>query len=392
MFAVRIGDFLLTILAVAGSLCLLLVILSFTLNISIMMFKTGSMSPTITAGSIALVKEIPASELEVGDVATVQRDHEELPVTHRVTAIKSIADDGTVAFTMKGDGNETPDVDPYSASTVQRVFFSVPGLAPLIQKFNSPYVLGVLTLGAATLVVWAFWPREHDGNDTPSADPAASRQAFLLPAVLLAAATVFASSAPADASTPDAAGTYLRLASELSPSMSQMSPGDSAEWTVEVWAEAPEPGMIDVGLQVNSMPASPMPWTLSVISCPVADTGRQQGCGHDSSQVLAEIPARDIAGTAGRKLLSFRSTERHRFLVTASLPASASSDPSFDPLQVQVFAKGMGEEIAMPPVPPQGPPDLADTGVANLPLLFIAAACAAAGLAAAALRKRRQRG
>lgn len=391
-FASRLGDLLLTILAAAGSLCLLLVILSFTLNISIMMFKTGSMSPTITAGSIALVKEIPASELNVGDVATVQRTHEELPVTHRVTEIKNIADDGTVTFTMKGDGNDTPDVEPYSASTVQRVFFSAPGLAPLIQKLNSPYVLGMLTLGAATLVVWAFWPREHDGKDAPPTGSVPSPQAILLPALLLAATTVFASTAPANASTPDSAGDHLRLASELSPAMSHMSPGESAKWTVDVWAEAPDPGMIDVDLHVGSMPDRPMPWTLSVVSCPVHDTWHQQGCGHDSNLVLTDIPARDIAGTTGRKLLSFHSTQRHRFLVTASLTASPSSEWNLDPLQVQIFAKGMGEEIATPPVPHEGPPDLADTGATNMTLLFIAAACAASGLAAATLRNWRKRG
>lgn len=289
------------------------------------------MSPTITAGSIALVKEIPATELNVGDVATVQRSHEELPVTHRVKEIKNIADDGTVTFTMKGDGNDTPDVEPYSASTVQRVFFSAPGLAPLIQKLNSPYVLGILTLGAATLVVWAFWPRDHDGNDVPAADSVPSPQVILLPALLLAATTVFASMTPSNASTTDSAGDYLRMASELSPAMSHMSPGESAEWTVDVWAEASDPGMIHVDLQVGSMPARPMPWTLSVVSCTVNDTGRQQGCGHASNQVLEDIPARDIAGTTDRKLMSFHSTQRHRFLVTASLPASASSAQNFDP-------------------------------------------------------------
>ena len=50
------------------------------------MFKTGSMSPTITAGSVALVREIPASEINVGDVVTVDRE-DALPVTHRVTSI-----------------------------------------------------------------------------------------------------------------------------------------------------------------------------------------------------------------------------------------------------------------------------------------------------------------
>ncbi|WP_312170785.1 S26 family signal peptidase, partial [Microbacterium sp.] len=68
-----LADIALWIAAVAGVVCMVLVILALTANITLIMFRTGSMSPTIPAGSVAVVQRIPASAIEVGDVVTVDR-------------------------------------------------------------------------------------------------------------------------------------------------------------------------------------------------------------------------------------------------------------------------------------------------------------------------------
>ncbi|MDN5655800.1 MAG: signal peptidase I, partial [Kocuria sp.] len=108
-----LGGALLNILAALGVVCIVLVILSFVFNVSIMMFRTGSMSPTITAGSIAFVHEIPAEKMEVGDIITADRGEKVLPVTHRVTSIlDGDAQSGEVTFEMKGDANEAKDPEP----------------------------------------------------------------------------------------------------------------------------------------------------------------------------------------------------------------------------------------------------------------------------------------
>ena len=161
-FAAKLGDAMLTMLAVGGSICMVLVILSVVFNISIMMFRTGSMGPTITAGSIAFVREIPATEMSIGDVVTVERGDNILPVTHRVLEILETDSDGLVTFTMQGDANKTADVEPYSVFDVKTVLFSIPKVAPIIQWFSNSLVLGGLTIGASLIVVWAFWPREND--------------------------------------------------------------------------------------------------------------------------------------------------------------------------------------------------------------------------------------
>lgn len=175
-----VGRILLDVLALGGLVCILLVVASFVFKVSIVMFATGSMSPTIPAGSIALVREVPATEIEVGDVVTVDRDPE-LPVTHRVLEIQGV-DGDLVTFTMQGDDNVDPDPFPYVETTVREVLWSAPGLANAVVRLQDPFVLGGITLGATVLVTWAFWPRRRDEEpevapvDEGAAEPATLRQ------------------------------------------------------------------------------------------------------------------------------------------------------------------------------------------------------------------------
>jgi len=152
------------VLAAGGVLCVGLVILAITMNISLIMFKTGSMSPTIPTGSVAVVKEISADEIRVGDVITVNREEGQLPVTHRVVEVFPQTP-GAALVQMKGDAN--PNVDPgmYRVETVRKVLWSVPELANVIVWFSNPFVLGGITLLAALGVLWAFWPRDESDDE-----------------------------------------------------------------------------------------------------------------------------------------------------------------------------------------------------------------------------------
>ncbi|WP_247631041.1 signal peptidase I [Microbacterium croceum] len=153
-----IADALLWIAAVGGVLCIVLVVLAFTAQITLIMFRTGSMSPTIPAGSVAVVQRVPASDIAIGDVVTVDRV-DALPITHRVTSVEQGATADERIITMRGDANADDDPFPYTATSVRIVLFSIPGIATAIVGMGNPYVLGALTLAATTLVVWAFWPR-----------------------------------------------------------------------------------------------------------------------------------------------------------------------------------------------------------------------------------------
>lgn len=158
------GDIVLNVLAVGGIICIALVACAFFFNITLIMFKTGSMSPSIPTGSLAVVQAVPADSVQVGDVVTVDREGK-LPITHRVVAADTIAESGVTVLELKGDANADSDPGLYQVTEVRKVLWSVPELARVIVYFSNPYVLGVITLSMATLVVAVFWPRERKDSD-----------------------------------------------------------------------------------------------------------------------------------------------------------------------------------------------------------------------------------
>jgi len=158
-----LGDMLLWVAAAAGAVCVALAVFAFTANITLIMFSTGSMTPAIPTGSVAVVQRIPASEIHIGDVVTVDREGK-LPITHRVTSIEPGATDDERVITMRGDANADEDPFPYTVTSVRVVLFSIPGIATVIAGLGNPHVLSGITLAASLLVVWAFWPR-RSGTD-----------------------------------------------------------------------------------------------------------------------------------------------------------------------------------------------------------------------------------
>lgn len=149
------GDRLLTLAAVAGAACLLLVALAWAGGITLIMFRTGSMSPTIPTGSLAVVREVPTADLAIGDVVTVDRPGR-LPVTHRVVDIEATT---PVTLTLQGDANPAPDAETYQVETVRRVLWSAPELGRIVAKLQHPYALGATAVVVAGCVTWWLWPR-----------------------------------------------------------------------------------------------------------------------------------------------------------------------------------------------------------------------------------------
>lgn len=170
-----LSEILLWVAALAGLICIVLVVLAFVAHITLIMFRTGSMAPTIPTGSVAIVQQIPASQVHVGDVVTVDRPGE-LPITHRVRVVADGSAPGERLLTLRGDANAQDDVAPYPVSTVRIVRFAIPGLAPVIVAFGNPFVLGGITIGVAVLVVWAFWPRGRGSGGGPEEAPGPRRE------------------------------------------------------------------------------------------------------------------------------------------------------------------------------------------------------------------------
>lgn len=165
----RIAVFLrvsaLNLAAGGGAVCIVAVICALLFDITLILFKTGSMSPAIPAGSIAVVRVIPAGEVTIGDVLTVDRPGR-LPITHRVQSVQT-APNGHREITMKGDANPTADPAPYIIAEARLVMVSVPHIAYPLAAMSNPVALGSVTVGVAVLVTWTLWPRSGVGRNSP---------------------------------------------------------------------------------------------------------------------------------------------------------------------------------------------------------------------------------
>lgn len=157
-----VREVILNVAAVGGALCIALTLAAVLFNVTLIMFKTGSMSPSIPAGSLAVVREIPAADAKVGDVVTVARP-DKLPVTHRIVSTEP-AGNGLTQLVLKGDANPVNDPEPYLVSTVRVVMGSVPGLASVVVAVSNPLAMGIITVAVASLVTWVFWPRQGSGG------------------------------------------------------------------------------------------------------------------------------------------------------------------------------------------------------------------------------------
>jgi signal peptidase len=121
---------------------------------------TSSMSPTIPAGSMILVNDVPAAEIQRDDVITFESpggvdETSTGPdrITHRVVAV--VERNGTTYFRTQGDANEEPDpnlVPP--GNLVGRVAFHVPLAGRVVQFANSDVgVFGLVIVPAVLLAL-----------------------------------------------------------------------------------------------------------------------------------------------------------------------------------------------------------------------------------------------
>jgi signal peptidase len=152
-------DVLLWTLGTLGLISVAAAIAAHVWGFSIILFSTGSMAPTIPAGSAALVRLLPASDFRVGDITTIERPGQ-LPITHRITSVEPLpGSPSTRVVTMRGDANTADDPDPYVITDARLVVASVPGVAQFFNHLRDPRLMAVLTLLAGALATWAFWPR-----------------------------------------------------------------------------------------------------------------------------------------------------------------------------------------------------------------------------------------
>jgi signal peptidase I len=158
----------LTVGAVLGVVCLLLAAGSALFGLRPLVFRSGSMSPTIDTGALGLARQVDAARLEVGDVVSVPTGDGER-VTHRIVRVTHR--DETATLALRGDANEVPDARTYVVGSADRVLLDVPLLGYAVSWVVGPAGLFLLGLYAAFLLSVLLRPetpappRGGPGND-----------------------------------------------------------------------------------------------------------------------------------------------------------------------------------------------------------------------------------
>lgn len=386
----RVGNSLLTIAAIGGVLCILFVLLAVFFHVTLIMFKTGSMSPTIPAGSLAVVREIPADTVRVGDVVTIDRT-DALPITHRVTSATPQGG-GLVSITMRGDANPSDDPAPYLVSSVRIVLFSVPQLAYAVVAVSNPIVLGAITVGAAGVVTWAFWPRD-DTRPRPhgrrsvhrerAAHHARAASVAALLAVGVGAATLLPVHAAQAAVTEETiSGSVLTLTSIGDrDAMRDLQAGIPVLWQVGIQANTPDSGTVTISLLGSGglMTDAGGLW-VGVRSCQVRWVGSSCASG---ASTLAAPTAASVLLASPLALGSMTTSEQRWILVEAFVPSASARGAA----NLSVMASGTGSTV----VAGTNPGAMAHTGSDLQPAVQAALGAVLLGLALAFIARLRRR-
>lgn len=153
----RALDRLLTLGAVLGAAVLVLVATGFVLGVRPVFLRSGSMAPTMTTGSLVLVRTTAAGDLRVGDVVCV-RTSDGTRVTHRIASLRRDGDpeNGVAVLTLRGDANRAADPQTYRVRTAYRAIGHVPWVGRVFGAASGPagiFVLGAFVTMMLTLVV-----------------------------------------------------------------------------------------------------------------------------------------------------------------------------------------------------------------------------------------------
>ncbi|MEG9226176.1 signal peptidase I [Aeromicrobium sp. Sec7.5] len=150
--------------AVLGVLSIVATVAALAFDVKPLVFRSGSMSPAIESGALALAREVPATQVEKGDVVSVI-GADGVRVTHRVVAVGQVG--GSVSLALQGDANATPDAEAYTVGSVDRVLWDVPHVGRVVAAAGSPigtFVCGALVMLCLYLAFAPTRPRTQAGR------------------------------------------------------------------------------------------------------------------------------------------------------------------------------------------------------------------------------------
>jgi len=140
---------------------------------------TGSMQPTIPIGSLVVTEQLPAGQLQVGDVLVFPNPNDtKLTIVHRIVWL-SHDQSGDVLVRTKGDYNALPDqwtIKRQSAATADRVIYIVPGAGTVAGYLQTIGFWGLIALMVALIGYYGTRKvrqilAEESGDRTPAGVP-----------------------------------------------------------------------------------------------------------------------------------------------------------------------------------------------------------------------------
>jgi signal peptidase I len=182
----RILKGIVTLLCVGAlAIVVLIIVVPALLGLQRYVITGGSMTGTISRGSVIYSRLTPTTQLKVGDIITFYPPGHSAPVTHRIIAIDH-GQDGRPVFHTKGDFNEVADpwkvnlVQPEQARCVWHIPYVGYALAALAIRRVRMILIGLPALIIAISLLWSLWTkageevrRQEAGGDAGSAGGAA---------------------------------------------------------------------------------------------------------------------------------------------------------------------------------------------------------------------------
>lgn len=159
-----------------GMLCILWLVVCLVFGFSAIVFKTGSMAPSLPTGSVALERPIAAADITRAEVVTVPVPGQTLPVTHRVVGIARVPGQPAArSLTLKGDANATPDQTRYNVTSAKLVLAAIPVGGTVLSLLRTPLFIGITGLLVIALLFWAFRPDPNRPRYARSGSPVAKK-------------------------------------------------------------------------------------------------------------------------------------------------------------------------------------------------------------------------
>lgn len=172
----RVRDAVTTLVGCLGILTVAWLVASFIWGLGIIVFVTGSMSPSLPTGAAAVTQTVDAADLVIGDIVTVRRPGNGVQVTHRIIDIAPVAGDPQArSLTLRGDANDAADLQPYVVQSASRVLMGAPVLGTVITTAKTPAVMLTSAVLIAFVIAWALWPtpeRTTRADTDPRPSPA----------------------------------------------------------------------------------------------------------------------------------------------------------------------------------------------------------------------------